>query len=739
MSTSNLTTTTANSASVSSTGFGSNIPSISITNTSLSPSPSSPSSTITASNNNTTNMFPNHQDPHSLDPLAMSSNSISLNPSNNTINNNSSNNSNNHHHNGNNSAVDLAKLRRESIAHSQGMGGVTWGSLTIGSWLKDEVMFHATLKNPNSNPMISKSRNNSIFNTLRRPSINVNNINYYASFGNSHSPPVSHNAYMPDLEQEYCKDYSCCGLSLPSLHDLLRHYEDAHIESGNPTSNSISSNTTTATTTGKKTKKVQSQNKQNIHNSDNNNQTHIIQQTLDQNKNTIPMNQSTTTSNAKSKKSKLSSMDPSSSSSSSSSSTTNSNTHTNTSVPINNNNNNTKTNTNTNINGNLVDTVPTSDVFLQPTINSNNNNNTRLLTLLLLQQYHIILSTITHSITVVVVTIITITIKVIPLKKINNNLNISNNLLSNATNANNNNNNNNNNSDFSMRNDSIDISFMDGNLLTNDTSFSPTFMNIDHHMASSMNDPSQFLSQQSQQQSHRLSSTTTAGVMGPPTQHSINNVLSNLHNHTYNSNNNNNHNNNHNNNIQSNNMSLDATTAAVNLPQHGLINANILHSKNSTNTNTMTPQTFQLPSRQNNNTTTNNNNNTNINKNNNTSNNNNNPHINKHQQPGYIDDPARRLYVMDHEEHKPFKCPVIGCEKTYKNQNGLKYHKLHGHQNQKLQENPDGTFTILDPDSNEPFFDNQGNAKDKPYRCEVCGKRYKNLNGLKYHRGHSTH
>jgi hypothetical protein len=29
--------------------------------------------------------------------------------------------------------------------------------------------------------------------------------------------------------------------------------------------------------------------------------------------------------------------------------------------------------------------------------------------------------------------------------------------------------------------------------------------------------------------------------------------------------------------------------------------------------------------------------------------------------------------------------------------------------------------------------------KEKPYRCEYCGKRYKNLNGLKYHRTHSTH
>ena len=25
---------------------------------------------------------------------------------------------------------------------------------------------------------------------------------------------------------------------------------------------------------------------------------------------------------------------------------------------------------------------------------------------------------------------------------------------------------------------------------------------------------------------------------------------------------------------------------------------------------------------------------------------------------------------------KPFHCPVIGCEKAYKNQNGLKYHKM---------------------------------------------------------------
>ncbi|TKA74024.1 hypothetical protein B0A55_06173 [Friedmanniomyces simplex] len=89
------------------------------------------------------------------------------------------------------------------------------------------------------------------------------------------------------------------------------------------------------------------------------------------------------------------------------------------------------------------------------------------------------------------------------------------------------------------------------------------------------------------------------------------------------------------------------------------------------------------------------------------------------------------------EEIKPFKCPVIGCEKAYKNQNGLKYHKQHGHQNQQLKENPDGTFSIVDPTTSIPYPGTIGMEKEKPYRCEVCGKRYKNLNGLKYHRQHS--
>ncbi|EEQ89831.1 C2H2 transcription factor [Blastomyces dermatitidis ER-3] len=93
--------------------------------------------------------------------------------------------------------------------------------------------------------------------------------------------------------------------------------------------------------------------------------------------------------------------------------------------------------------------------------------------------------------------------------------------------------------------------------------------------------------------------------------------------------------------------------------------------------------------------------------------------------------------LLPNEEPKPFRCPVIGCEKAYKNQNGLKYHKAHGHNNQQLHDNADGTFSIVNPETCTPYPGALGMEKEKPFRCEVCGKRYKNLNGLKYHRSHS--
>ncbi|KAI1804733.1 hypothetical protein F4811DRAFT_518932 [Daldinia bambusicola] len=94
--------------------------------------------------------------------------------------------------------------------------------------------------------------------------------------------------------------------------------------------------------------------------------------------------------------------------------------------------------------------------------------------------------------------------------------------------------------------------------------------------------------------------------------------------------------------------------------------------------------------------------------------------------------------VIPPEEDKPFKCPVIGCEKAYKNQNGLKYHKQHGHQNQQLHENGDGSFSIVNPETSAPYPGETGMEKEKPHKCEYCHKRYKNLNGLKYHKQHSS-
>jgi len=72
------------------------------------------------------------------------------------------------------------------------------------------------------------------------------------------------------------------------------------------------------------------------------------------------------------------------------------------------------------------------------------------------------------------------------------------------------------------------------------------------------------------------------------------------------------------------------------------------------------------------------------------------------------------------DEEKKYRCTVPGCNKSYKNPGGLKYHLQHGH------------------------FENTGDPEmdkimHKPFQCtfENCGKRYKNMNGLKYHIEHS--
>ena len=48
------------------------------------------------------------------------------------------------------------------------------------------------------------------------------------------SPSFHSSSYLPKLEAEFCRDFSCCGLPLPSLHDLLRHYEEFHAQQTGP-------------------------------------------------------------------------------------------------------------------------------------------------------------------------------------------------------------------------------------------------------------------------------------------------------------------------------------------------------------------------------------------------------------------------------------------------------------------------------------------------------------------------
>lgn len=77
---------------------------------------------------------------------------------------------------------------------------------------------------------------------------------------------------------------------------------------------------------------------------------------------------------------------------------------------------------------------------------------------------------------------------------------------------------------------------------------------------------------------------------------------------------------------------------------------------------------------------------------------------------------------------KPFRCPKEGCNKSYKQANGLKYHIQHGSCN----------FTPLDP-SLEGMDDKEAEKKLRPFQCQVppCTRRYKNMNGLRYHYQHS--
>ncbi|XP_033217884.1 uncharacterized protein LOC117173431 isoform X2 [Belonocnema kinseyi] len=68
---------------------------------------------------------------------------------------------------------------------------------------------------------------------------------------------------------------------------------------------------------------------------------------------------------------------------------------------------------------------------------------------------------------------------------------------------------------------------------------------------------------------------------------------------------------------------------------------------------------------------------------------------------------ANRSLPTETSIDKPFACPVPGCKKRYKNVNGIKYHSKNGHKN-------------------------DGKIIRKAFKCP-CGKNYKTQYGLKNH------
>ena len=103
------------------------------------------------------------------------------------------------------------KLRRESIAQSMNTG-MSWGGISVGSWIRDECV-------------ISTSSLLAICTDLY--SVMMSGT---SPFTFHQSPSYHSSSYLPKLEANFMRDFSCCGLILPSLHDLLQHYEEAHAE-----------------------------------------------------------------------------------------------------------------------------------------------------------------------------------------------------------------------------------------------------------------------------------------------------------------------------------------------------------------------------------------------------------------------------------------------------------------------------------------------------------------------------
>ncbi|KAF7329075.1 hypothetical protein MKEN_00168000 [Mycena kentingensis (nom. inval.)] len=113
--------------------------------------------------------------------------------------------------------------------------------------------------------------------------------------------------------------------------------------------------------------------------------------------------------------------------------------------------------------------------------------------------------------------------------------------------------------------------------------------------------------------------------------------------------------------------------------------------------------------------------------------------------------------------HKPFRCPKPNCSKSYKQANGLKYHLTHGScsfapakdveavramlERKRVaqasanisEEEPVSAPSQASPTQLSQAEINEVEARMRPYACGIgdCTRRYKNMNGLRYHYQHS--
>ncbi|KAG1865010.1 hypothetical protein DFJ58DRAFT_186979 [Suillus subalutaceus] len=104
---------------------------------------------------------------------------------------------------------------------------------------------------------------------------------------------------------------------------------------------------------------------------------------------------------------------------------------------------------------------------------------------------------------------------------------------------------------------------------------------------------------------------------------------------------------------------------------------------------------------------------------------------------------------------KPFRCPKPNCNKSYKQANGLKYHMTHGSCNFAPPKDLEQVQALLaskrsarEAAGQEDQGITEGEMREvereaerrlRPFACGVsdCQRRYKNMNGLRYHYQHS--